>query len=191
MSAYTCTVFINGKVDELHLISAIISKRHSYCRTSQFYLALIWCISLSIGACLAFRFRDNIVSLMYLIPTCHLSIISLGLIALMPLLFICVAIILSVPEVVYIFAFFDSVSFAFTLVSALLAYSSAGWLVFFLISFSRTVLLVPRLYFYMRCFTKEKNVLIDIIYVLAIAILICFVDYFVVSQFMQQLIFCH
>jgi len=167
-----------------------IGDRSASCRISHFYLALVYFLSLATGVIFAFWSRDVISSMMCMAPVCRISIIGLGLVVFFPLLLSAGAVAFSISGIVYFIAFLDCISFGYCLIGSLFSFGTSGWLMLFLLSFSRIVLAVPKLYFYTQCVTKNKNALRVFGYVTVTAIVICMVDYFYISQILFRLMNC-
>lgn len=170
-------------------IPRLLERFSSACRIRQFFLAFIWCLSLMLGALFAFWSQNVVASLMCMVPLCRISIVGLGLVILFPLFLSAAAVIFSVPDLVYLFLFFDGFSFGYCLLGAVFAFGSAGWLVLLLISFSKILLTVPRFCFFTRCILVRSIAWPKFFCVIAVALIVCVFDYFCISQFLTQIVF--
>jgi len=159
------------------------------CRIPHFSLASVWCLGLATGLVLAIKSRDVIAVMMRAASVNRVSIVYLGLIVLIPLIISALAVVFSVPEIVCVTAFLDSVSLGFCLAGAVYSFGAAGGLVLFLLSFSKICVTVPKLLLYIRCVSAGNDLLRVWFYTFVTAVFFCLVDYFVVSNFLIKLLF--
>lgn len=159
----------------------------SVCRIRRFFLAFIWCLSLMSGIFFSYLSRDILSSLMCTAPMCRTSIVSLGVIILFPLVLAACAAVFSVSDLVYLILCMDGISFGYCLSGSVIAFGSAGWLILWLLSFSKITLLIPRLYFFLKCALEKKVQLSYFVYLIIAVLIICTFDYFCISQFLMKL----
>ena len=161
--------------------------RSIFCRTPLFYLALVCCFALATGVCIAFGSQHVVSSMMYAATKCRSSIVGLGFVVLIPLLIAFSVTAFSVPGIIYFVAFIDCISSTFCFVSAICTFGTAGWLIFVLLSFSQTTLVVLRVWFYTQCLVRRDDLFRIFVYVLAISALVFSVDYCFASRFLLKL----
>ena len=154
----------------------------------MFCLASVWCLSFLIGVFLAYHTRDIVSPMMYMAPRCHISILCLGLIVLVPLAISAAAIVFSVPAIIYFIVFLDCVSAGYCIASGVFAFGTAGWLVLVLLMFSQGSLMTPKIWFYTQCLTHKRYALYRFNYILALATIVCLIDYFIISRFLSSLV---
>lgn len=162
----------------------------SLCRLRLFFLAFIWCLSFSIGIVFAYFNQNITVSLMCTAPLCRVSIFGLVITLLFPLLITAVAVHFSIPHLIFPIVIFKGISFGYCLFGSFLTFGSASWLVYSLLTFSETVMVVPLLWLWVvylcgsTISLKRKFTLC----VLA-ALMLGIVDYFMVSPYLATLMF--
>lgn len=161
----------------------------SWCRLRLFLLAFIWCLSLGSGTLFAYFTRDVTVSLMCTAPSCRVSIFSLVVTLLFPLLLSAAAVYFSIPDAIYPAVILKGISLGYCLLGSVMAYGNAGWLVCSLLTFSQTLMSVPLMWFWTVCLSGnaasfKKGFLICF----TAALIIGITDYFVVSAFLITLV---
>ena len=161
------------------------------CRMPHFSLASVWCFGLATGLVLSIKSRSIVAVMMRAVSVSHVSIVCLGLSVFIPLIMSALAVAFSVPGFVCVFAFLDSVSLGFCLAGAVYSFGAAGGMILFLLSFSKTCLAIPRLWFYLKCFCSGNDLLRILIFTLAAAAFFCLVDYYIISNFLIKLMLDH
>ena len=162
----------------------------SFGRLRLFFLAFFWCLSFTVGILFARSNQSVTVSLMCTAPMCRVSIFGLVVTRLFPLLLSAVAAYFSVPNMIFPIVFLKGASFGFCLFGAIMAYNSAGWLVFALLTFSEAVMIVPQLRFWSLCLSERTTKLHKHFISCFLAMLmLCAVDYFAIAPFLTALFF--
>lgn len=120
---------------------------------------------------------------------CRVSIVSLFLSLLLPLLFSVLAVYIRKPKLLLVICFLKASLFAFTSCQIMMAYSGAGWLVRLLFLFS-DICMVPAHYWYWSRHVGGEGLgdWSDAAACAAYAVFIGSTDYCLVAPFLAQLI---
>ena len=117
-----------------------------------FAISLIWCLSLAVGGIFSCTIVDTTFSLMCIAPLCDVSIVSLIVTHILPLLITAFAVCYSVPFFIYAVLFLKGAAFGYCLIGSILSYGSDSWLVFGMLSFSGLGICVMLLWFSCNCY---------------------------------------
>ena len=107
-----------------------------WCKSSPFFLAVVWCAGLILGVKFASAPSAASVSLMGQAPLCPASIVGLMGAALLPFLLTAFAVFLKQPWMILLIAFCKAVSFGYSGILTIMAFGSSGWLVRLLLMFT-------------------------------------------------------
>lgn len=164
------------------------SERRSSELVGLLLLAFVWCSGLCIGYSLYLHTADLFYSLMCTAPLVRVSIVGLIFVVYLPFLASVLALCCYADPVIYIIAFLKSLIYAFCACHIVVTFSSAGWIVRFLLLFSDASLMIPLFWFWCRriCF-KQRLLMQDSLFYLSISLVVTIVDYFVIARFTQML----
>ena len=163
----------------------IVSDRS--CKRSIIMLIFCWVVGISIGLYISLDNSKLFVDLIEQAATGRALFIGCTMKMLMPLFISVVSILFFIPAFIYAVCFTKAIGFACCFYAALVAFNSASWLVTPLLLFSdlfTTVVLLTVWFRFLLCRgTRGKNLAVFI----AISILICLIDYFIISPFLASL----
>lgn len=160
----------------------------STCKARSFLLAFFWCLSFSVGILFVQFNRDITVSLMCTAPLCRVSIFGLVVTLLFPLVITAVAVYFSIPFLIFALIILKGVSFGYCLFGSFLAFGSAGWLIFGLLTFSQTLMIIPLLWLWLSGLsTGSTKMFKHICGWLFVAVILCITDYLIISPFLALL----
>ncbi len=159
----------------------------STCKTGCLLLSLIWCLSLGTGVIFSFIMQPSAVSLMCIAPQCRVSILGLIMIFLPPLILSAAAVKFSLPALIYLTAALDGAAMGYFLSGVVLAFGPAGWLPGSLLSFSKLLFTVPKLWFFFLCLENHNRLFSGLAICIFAAMIIGLFDYFLISPFLYAL----
>lgn len=108
---------------------------------------------------------------------------------LLPLFASAITVYFFIPYLQYFICFLKAFCFGCCLYCSVHTFAAAGWLIMSLMMFSDSCMLVPLLWFWCRHITGNRQSLKrDVYYCLTAAVLIGFVDYFIISPYLVGLL---
>lgn len=131
----------------------------SYCKFPAMILAFCWLFGLSIGTAYALSTIDSVFFLMRMFPFQHVSIVTLVVELFFVFVIYFAACRLISRIYIYVLAVMKALIFSYCMVCINLVYGSAGWLIYFLVSFTVIVTLVPYIWFSLCAFRGTDNCL--------------------------------
>lgn len=158
-------------------------------KSSLVVLAFSWFLGLLLGVIFSIAAGDSIVSLMRTAVSSHVSISGLLTAILLPFLLSAFAVFICEPWLLFVIAFLKAFAFSYLGLGVMVAYGSAGWLVWLLLMFSDCCSLPLLLWYWIRFISGRKSTVIPVTVVLFfLAVLIGSFDFCVVSPFLATLI---
>lgn len=152
-------------------------------------LACAWLLGLVSGAVLSIFAGDPLFSMMRAAASSCVSIPGLLSATLLPLLFSAFAVYISKPWLLIPIAFGKAFLFSYLSVGVMIAFGSAGWLIWWLLMFSDSCSLPLLWWFWLKAVSQPRGSLIRRTgFALAAAAVIGSVDYCIVSPFLADLI---
>lgn len=153
-----------------------------YCKFPAMILALCWLAGLVLGSTYSFLTIDSCFSLMRMLPYTHVSIVALVVDLLILFVIYFAACCLCPRPFVYAIAFGKAICFSYCLVGFNRCYGSAGWLLYFLVSFTDIVTIVPFLLFSLRLICGAHNRMMRNLILYSVFYIVVFAaDFYIVS----------
>ena len=149
-------------------------------------LAFVWCLCLFLGIRTALQSEGLAALLRHSVRTAP-SLMGLLSAAICPFLLSGLAVYLSETWLLMMIAGVKAFCFGFCACGTILAFGDGGWLVRFLFLFS-DYCLIPLLLFYWVRHIQDQAALPELCVYLITAVLICFVDYWVISPFLVSIL---
>lgn len=154
---------------------------HISCRNSVWILAFCWVFGICLGLLLGTA-SGNISSLMRRACYEPVSIVRLLPTLLLQVALSAVAALFFYPHIFYLFAIGKGLSYGFCMYMILAEFTSAGWLLFRLLTFSDGCLLISLFLFWIHQICNSKQgIKRDIIICLIVALAAMIADYYVIS----------
>lgn len=152
-------------------------------------LAVFWITGLGFGFYLSLNVSVSNLRAMYNVALYPLSFLRLFLVLIFPLLLSALLIQSSVFWLLPVVAFLKAMSFSCCSCGIMIAFASAGWLVRSLFFFSQSVSILLLIWFWIRHSGGQlKNFRSDLLISACLIFLICCIDYFAVSPFLEALL---
>ena len=168
-------------------MNAFHKRCEAHCSFRVCFLAFLWISCLLLGIYVASN-DPNILSLMHIVPNCDVSIVGLGIVLILPVLFSIVGLLYQRSGVMYFIAAAKAFMSGYILYGVVYCYAGAGWLVRFLLLFSDNGATVLFLWMLFSHINGRKNTFwTDAAVCLFAAILIGITDYLFVSPFLRSL----
>lgn len=151
------------------------------CRNSVWILAFCWVIGICLGLIIGSDFDPDVLSLMRMTSESRVSIVGL-LLNLLPFVLSAAAVHYSFPGAFFLLATGKGLCHGFCMFLILAEFSSAGWLLYRLLMFTDSILLIPLFFFWARHIDGSRNFLKrDTWLCLGISLIAGALDYFVIS----------
>ena len=122
-----------------------------------FFIAFLWCLSISTGYIMAFVSKGEVVRLFFAIGNGSSSVIGLFFATIFPFLLSAVVVSLGALNCIFLLLFVKGVAVGLFSAGLLFSFSSAGWIVCLLLSFSEMFGLVPMLWFWISSFMQDSK----------------------------------
>lgn len=152
-------------------------------------ISFVWIVGLLFGCHLGLQLTDSGILLMYNAIRFPFSFASLYFILFLPFILSALFVRLSAPLLSLIVVFIKALSIGCCTCGIMLAYSSAGWLIRFLLLFSDTLIIILLIWFWIRNIAGDgKKLNADVFLSAVFLFIISCVDYFVVSVFLSELL---
>lgn len=166
---------------------SVFFKRYR-CSFRVVFLAFFWTASLIYGVYISAQ-DLSVVSLMRLLPYCQVSIVGLIAVSFLPLLITIVCAYYRKPIVIYSILVCKGFLSGYCIGGLASAYSSAGWLIDILLLFSDSCITVILFWFWYRHLIRNEHSLKrDGAIAIVSALVICLIDYFIVTPFLASLV---
>ncbi len=151
-------------------------------------LAFLWRFSICIGLVLACNLGVETFSLMRAVGNDRVSIVSLTAVLVLPVVSSAAAIYFSHLGIIYLLVIGKGISHGFCMYMILTEFSSAAWLLYRLLMFSDSLLLIPLFYLWIRQLCdRSAHLHRNVILCLTISLFAGALDYFVISPYIITL----
>lgn len=152
-------------------------------------LSAFWIAGLLCGVAFACYAGPPFLSLMHNTVFCSVSIVRLLLTVFLPFLLSALAVMFSVPGILYLIAFAKAFLLAFVSMGFLITFGSSGWLFRLLIGFGDIVSVPLLVWFWLRCLDSEKKTYhFDFMITASLIFLIICIDFRIISPYLADLI---
>ena len=166
-------------------VSELSFRRRS---TYSWLLAFFWIAGLITGIFLALRIDASVISFIYAAVHRPASIVSLLLTTSLPFLFSAIAVFISKPGLLPVFAFSKTAAFSLVSLMTLRTFGTAGWMIRCMVMFA-DICTLPFFYSFCQrhiCGSSHLSIF-DGSYLIA-SILICSLDFYCISPFFTEVL---
>lgn len=158
-------------------------------RRLQLLFAVVLMLGFFIGAYISRMVPNSFLNLIYTNGDRAVSLWSLAVVLLLPLLISFVAFYFRIPILILLIGFLKAITFSFCSCGILYAYGDAGWLLRFLLLFSDSTMLFLLCWYWLRHLEGNRLRLAqDTVLCIFGAILIGIIDYMYISPFTAMLL---
>ena len=170
--------------------SLFLRLSNCYYKSCRYFLVIFWFLGLLLGLCFAIMTDGKLDSVLRLSVLADVSIESLLVVTLMPLVFVFLAVFLSKPIIIILIAFLKAFILEFVVASYLQLFVNSGWLVCSLMMFG-DIILIPFFWLVLIRWERYRRMIIykDIILGFLFASAVLFVHYCFILPFWADLIF--
>lgn len=165
-----------------------ISRPHLLqCKTCIFILAFSWTVSIIAGALLAARTGDAIIPIVLNAVRQQPSLEGYIFILLLPIAASAVCIGINCRRLIWFFCGIKGLTVGFCLYAVLCTFNSAGWIIWPMLTFADSVMLIPLFWFWLRSFKHNAFVFSDLILCLICAVAVGCLDCCMISPYLIEI----
>ena len=158
------------------------------CKERVILLFIFWIIGLICGLYFVSFSDYQVLEPFRWSPYCVPSFWGIMLATILPVLVSAVAVFCSAPILIYIFSILKAFSFGTCLCGIIAVFGQSGWLIRFALLFSDNVMAVVSIWLWVRCLSLNRFVIAkELLVSAAIAVGLCFVDFFLISPYLAYL----
>lgn len=164
------------------------SQTHSSrCRNCIFILAFLWTASIILGAVFAANAGEKLAPVVFASVHHSVSLAGLVIILLLPLAVSAICIYSRCYTPIFLICCCKGLVVGYCLYAVLLVFETAGWIIWPMLTFADSTMLVPLFWFWLRSLKRNSLVFADLIVCLICAAVIGCLDYYIISPYLIEI----